>query len=174
VQALHDTPCTHVLFLDSDEVLDGRLFGEWMSSAEGAETLRTCDAVKFANHWYWRHPTLRARAYVEDSCLLQRREAVRERDVFSDGARTHMYDACPGPKRRRVTGPGGDVMAHHYSWVRDREQMLRKVRNWGHRRDIPDLEAKVNEEFSRPFNGTDFLRGLAYDVVPDRFHIAAG
>ncbi len=161
--------CTHVLFLDSDEVIDGEAFAEFVDEAR--EQLGAHDAVKFANHWYWRQPTYRARDYLEDSCLLMRRAAVREQDVFSDGARTQMYDACPGRKCRRVLHRGTTAMVHHYSWVRSREQMLRKVRNWGHRRDIAGLEAKVHEEFSRPFNGTDFLRGLAYEVVPDRFGI---
>jgi hypothetical protein len=47
--------------------------------------------------------------------------------------------------------------------------MLRKVTTWGHRNDRSDWVAKVEEEFSRAFNGTDFVNGLEYIMVPDYF-----
>jgi hypothetical protein len=52
--------------------------------------------------------------------------------------------------------------------VRTKAQMLAKVRAWGHRHDR-DWPALVEAEFSGPFAGTDFVKGLKFDAVPNSF-----
>jgi hypothetical protein len=42
--------------------------------------------------------------------------------------------------------------------------MLKKVSGWGHKGD-KDWAALVKEEFSRPFNGTDFVHGYQWDTI---------
>ena len=58
----------------------------------------------------------------------------------------------------------GQIMCHHYSWVRSKEEMLKKVVSWAHSTDKNWVEL-VNEEFTRPFNGTDFVHGYQYEVL---------
>jgi hypothetical protein len=48
--------------------------------------------------------------------------------------------------------------------------MLCKIKNWGHCNDKNWVEL-INEEFSRPFNGTDFVHGYNYEVVENVFNI---
>jgi hypothetical protein len=55
-------------------------------------------------------------------------------------------------------------MCNHYSWVRTKEEMLRKVTSWAHSNDT-NWTALVEEEFSREFNGTDFVHGYQYDIL---------
>lgn len=156
----------YVLYLDSDEIVEGPSFAQWLNT--GVHT--QYDVLKLACHWYWRLPTLRAHDYLEDSIVLIRRGLVTPQLVFSDLARTAFYDAPSTPRKvRMVVGPDGLPFVHHFSWCRTHRQMLQKVATWGHR-DVAYI-ALVDEEFSRPFNGTDFLRGLRYDVVPNAFDI---
>jgi hypothetical protein len=76
-----------------------------------------------------------------------------------------------GQRRSARLAPGWDrPLVHHYSWVRTREQMLRKVRAWGHNRDR-DWEKLVAEHFARPESERigprfrDFIHGYSYETV---------
>ena len=64
----------------------------------------------------------------------------------------------------------GTPFVHHYSWVRTKEEMLKKVENWGHKHD-KNWTSLIEEEFSRPFNGTDFVHGYSYNIVENKFNI---
>jgi hypothetical protein len=150
----------YILFLDSDEVIDGALFKTWLDSREHLKY----DVLKLKNYWYWREKCYRARGYLEDSVVLIKNGAFNAIHFFSNMGRHALYDGCYGEKKGRNMG-GETPFIHHYSWVRTKEGMLRKVKSWGHRNDRTDWVAMVEEEFSRPFNGTDFVKKLHYDVV---------
>jgi hypothetical protein len=64
-----------------------------------------------------------------------------------------------------------DPFVHHYSWVRTEEEMMNKVSNWAHAKDRPNWRDLVKEEFSRNFNGTDFVHGYSYKLVENIFGI---
>jgi hypothetical protein len=125
------------------------------------------DAYTLANYWYFREPTYRATT-LEDSVVLVRRFLVGEIDLKAKRERGQFVGATTP---RRVTWCG-QPMVHHYSWVRTKAEMLRKVRSWGHR-DKKDWVTLVEEEFSRPFNGRCFVHDYRFDVVEDLFRLAA-
>lgn len=157
----------YILYLDSDEIIDGQTFLNWLNNGQ----YKTYDVMKLACYWYWRLPTIRAKDYLEDSIVFMKRKHCLPFVIFHDLARTFFYTAVNGPKDRMITGINGKPMVHHYSWVRTHTQMLRKVMCWGHKNDFESIVDKVNTEFSRNFNGTDFIKGLSYDIVPDKFDI---
>ena len=51
-------------------------------------------------------------------------------------------------------------------WLRQdtRDEMLKKISTWGHNKDRNWVEL-VEEEFSREFNGTDFIHGYTYKIL---------
>lgn len=55
-------------------------------------------------------------------------------------------------------------LAHHYSWVRTKGEMLKKVETFGHKSDR-DWVALVEKEFSHEFSGKDFVSGYEYETV---------
>jgi hypothetical protein len=61
-------------------------------------------------------------------------------------------------------------MIHHYSWVRTKEEMLRKVKSWTHSGDR-DWVSQVEKEFAHEFNGTDFVHGYEYNIVENKFNL---
>lgn len=158
----------YVMFLDSDEIIDGAAFKTWLDTYD----YKHYGAMKLQNYWYWREPIYRAKNYHEDSIVLAKKGSFNPFHVFSNLGRHGIFESCAGRKMRDVTSVDKKPMAHHYSWVRDKENMLRKVRAWGHRNDRTDWSLLVEKEFSRPFNGTDFLKMLQYDIVEDTFGIA--
>jgi hypothetical protein len=154
-----------LLFLDVDEIADGRRFSEWLGSSDYQQHI----AMKLANYWYFREPKYRAEKY-EDSIALVQRRAVTSELLLNAGERGYIYDSLPGPKRSMVTGSDGRPLFHHFSWVRTQEEMLKKVKSWGHKKDR-NWEELVRAEFSGPFRGVDFVHGYRFQTVDPPFDI---
>lgn len=155
-----------VLFIDADEVPDGKRFLSWLDSSD----YRHHTALKMANYWYFRDPGNQADR-LEDTIVLAQRRALSLEILLHQNERDAIYNLLPGPKRRLVTDCEGTPMFHHYSWVRTQEEMLKKVRSWGHKFDR-DWVSLVNEEFLEPFKGTDFVHGYSYKFVKPSFNIS--
>lgn len=163
--SLLDETVESVLFLDADEVPDGRRFAEWLDCSD----YRQHTALKLANYWYFREPCNQA-TQTEDSIVLAQRRALEFDILFHQDERDAIYNLLPGPKRRHVTACNGEAMFHHYSWVRTQEEMLKKVSAWGHKGDR-DWASLVSQEFSAPFKGVDFVHGYSYKIVKPFFDI---
>jgi hypothetical protein len=148
-----------VLFLDADEVGEGERMQEWLDSSDYHQHT----TLKMANYWYFRESCYRAESW-EDSVVLAQKRALSPEILLHQNERTAVYDLLPHPKRPMVTGTDGVPLFHHYSWVRTQEEMLRKVKTWGHRKDR-DWEKLVQAEFTAPFSGTDFIHGYRYQTV---------
>lgn len=148
-----------VLFLDADEVADGGAMVEWLDCSDYEQHT----VLKLANYWYFREPIYQAET-LEDSIVLVQRKALTPDMLLHNEERNAVYNSLPGPKRRMVLGTSGQPLFHHYSWVRSKEEMLKKVRTWSHRNDR-NWEDLVHREFSGPFQGTDFAHGYRFRTV---------
>ena len=160
-----DEEIESILFLDADEVPEGKRFAEWLDCSD----YRQHTALKLSNFWYFRDPSNQA-LRTEDSIVLVQKRALESDILLNKEERDAIYNLLPGPKRRHVTGSDGNPMFHHYSWVRTQEEMLKKVRAWGHKGDR-DWVTLVNQEFTAPFRGTDFIHGYTYKSVKPAFDI---
>lgn len=163
--SLVDEEAETVLFLDADEVPDGRKFSEWLDCSDYMHHT----ALKLSNYWYFRDPANQALNY-EDSVVLAQKKALEASILLHKDERDAIYNLLPGPKRRHVSGADGSPMFHHYSWVRTKEEMLQKVRSWGHKSDR-NWELLVQEEFTAPFKGIDFVHGYTYKTVKPAFDV---
>jgi hypothetical protein len=142
-----------LLFLDADEILDNS-FGPWSEAA-----MKEDSTFCLSCYWYFRSPRYRSRT-LEGCGLLIKRELCRW-DINQNLERQQLHRL---PNFRDSGLFGGSPLVHHFSWVRSKEEMLKKVRKWGHKNDR-DWVSLVSEEFSRPFSGRDFVHGYEYDVV---------
>ena len=97
-----DDQMESVLFLDADEVPDGRRFLHWLECSD--YQLHT--VLKMANYWYFRHPTLRAEKW-EDSIVLAQKNSLVPHLLLHQDEREAIYHSLPGPKRRHVVGVDG-------------------------------------------------------------------
>lgn len=152
-----------VLFLDADEILDSEAFIEWFGNKKHA------DAERLSSYWYFREPKFRAKHW-EDGILLAKKQKLTNTNLMHHLERIGTYFSLGGTKARHLTGINGLPMFHHYSWVRSKEEMLRKVKTWGHRTDAPWQEL-VEKEFSHSFSGKDFVYGDNFDVLTNPIHI---
>lgn len=162
---LLDESIETVLFLDADEIPEGRRVAGWLEDSDYRHHL----ALKLANYWYFREPHYQALSF-EDSVVLVQKRALHPEILLQERERDAVYDLLPGPKRRGVVDQEGRPMFHHFSWVRTKEEMLKKVTAWGHRSDR-DWKTLVEQEFSGAFQGRDFVHGYTYQTVENPFEI---
>ena len=148
-----------VLFLDADEVPDGAAFAQWLEASDYQQNT----VMKLSNYWYFREPSYQALSW-EDSIVLAQTRAITHDLLVQEEERDAIYNRLPGPKRRHVTGANGEPMFHHFSWVRTKNEMLKKVGAWGHKADRNWAEL-IEKEFSSPFQGTDFIHGYSYKTI---------
>ncbi len=146
-----------VLFLDVDEIVEGRRFASFLKNFPLAD----CVAIRLACYWYFREEKYRAKE-IEDTPLLVSRKALHYDAIMHPEERAGTFHLLEGKKERLVTGEDNLPMIHHYSWVRNKEALLRKVQCWGHRGER-DWEALIEKEFAKEFLGKDFVHG--YDFI---------
>lgn len=161
-----DKTIESILFLDADEIADGIRVSEWLNHSDYNHSA----ALKLANYWYFREPMYQAEK-LEDSIVLAQRKALTVDMLLHDDERDAIYGSLPDPKQRNVVGLDNMPLFHHFSWVRTEQEMLQKVRSWGHRKDR-DWEALVRREFAGPFQGSDFINGYRFRVVQTPFEFS--
>lgn len=144
------------MFVDADEILDVDRFLAWLPTMD-------FDAGMMAAYWYFREAKFRATTW-EQPVLLVKTNILRKKMFVGQQERPGIFSNTDCSKREMVTGLDGLPMFHHYSWVRSKEEMLRKVTTWGHRRR-KNWVPLVEKEFSHPFDGTDFVHGYKYAEV---------
>lgn len=129
----------YVLFLDSDEIVEGDKFASWLDQRE------KYDAFRLAAYLYAIRPTLRATKVV-NLPLFVKKSTLAPLTLLNPLERIGAYLNHPGPKREGVLFEG-KPMVHHYSWVRTREECIQKTKTWGHRND-EDWTKVIEEAFS--------------------------
>lgn len=163
----------YILYIDVDEIIDVDGFKKWeLDGFQVSNTWTNCcngnifqyDTIKLADYWYWREPIYRSKS-VEYNTVMAKTSLAKSIPNIPGGRNNYTDHGSCGFTDQNNT------FIHHYSWVRNKEQMINKVSNWGHTHDRNNWVEKVNEEFSRPFNGCDFMHGYQYDTVENKFNI---
>lgn len=153
----------YVMFLDSDEIFEGELAKE---SFTHEEFYTEHDEYIFACYWYFREPIFRAKSL--EQCHKLVRSSILSRETFFS---EHELGSIAFSGKYKIIYKvkyNGRPILHHFSWVRTKEQMLKKTASWGHK-DDKNWSELIEEEFSRPFNGTDFVWGYEYDIIQPPF-----
>lgn len=149
----------YVLFLDADEVPDGKRFKAWLDTKD----YQNYNGLKPSNYWYFRSPKYQA-AIFEDSALLAKKSALKSAVFMDHDERNATYNSITGPKKRMVMGLDNQPLIHHYGWAKPKSNLLKKVQTWGHAKDRNWVKL-IQKEFSKPFSGTDFIYKRKYKIV---------
>lgn len=171
----------YVLFLDADEIVES---GPFLQFLRTTPDIVNFDAFSFDCYWYFRKPIFRAiqteQAGVayKASVLAADLSGVTNYGILSHKQERWAFRDIPQLSvKEHIRYPWGPPFAveyrpfcHHFSWVRTKEQMIAKVKSWGHQSDRDWIPA-IEEEFSRPFNGTDFIHNYQYTEVLNTFNI---
>lgn len=149
----------YILYIDADEVFEPDKIKLWINNRDNFS-----DVTTFATYWYFRSEKYQAKSY-EDSPLMVNKNFVNEQTIFHGLERGVYKYINSNDKEFSILGLDGKPMCHHYSWALNKDEMLAKVKNWSHSQD-KNWTAMVEEEFSRDFNGTDFVHGYEYNILP--------
>jgi hypothetical protein len=147
----------YLLFIDVDEIVDGDRFSLWLKE----KTYHKYDALRLANYWYFRSTSFQATTW-EDSAVMVKRKKVKAKALLDSRERDAIFDSVEGEKEKTVLGLDNLPMVHHYSWVKTKKQMLKKVATWGHKNDR-DWQELVEKEFERSSSVKDFVHD--YDLI---------
>jgi hypothetical protein len=132
-----------ILFLDSDEVIEGDRFLQWLDRKDYLQF----DAQRFASYLYAVRSDLRAKKAV-NLPLFAKKKALPPNLLLNPLDRLGAFLAHPGTKRHKIAHPDGNPFMHHYSWVRTKEECYRKASTWAHRND-QDWHALIEESFKK-------------------------
>lgn len=138
--------CEWVLFLDADEIINTEVFGEFYRCLS-----KDVYSYWLSSYWYFRERYYRAKQRENNSVLVQSKYSTKF-DLEKNEEREQLIN----PKSLVDVMFNGTPLIHHYSWVRTKEEMTQKVKAWGHNKD-KDWLSLIEEEFSRPFNGSCFV-----------------
>ncbi len=152
-----------LFFLDCDEIVDSERFKDWLTKAD----FKGHSAYRFAGLWHFREAKYEALTCA-DLSLLVKKTAMEPHVLWDEDERMGVFQSLPGKKDPGVHGCDGAPMVRHYSGVRTEEELIKKFTSWGHYWER-DWKRLIREEFSRPFNGKDFIRCYRYREVEPSF-----
>jgi hypothetical protein len=154
-----------LFFVDADEIASDE-FKDWF--------LSICDTdytLWITSYWYFREPIYRSKSYEAQGLLIKRKlcnwncNHIREREQLFENLNNFIHGGF-----NLILDQNKKPLLHHFSWVRTKEEMIKKVQNWGHNNDRNWIEL-IEKEFSHPFNGTDFINNYKYDIVKNIFNL---
>jgi hypothetical protein len=149
----------YILFLDADEIIEGDTFTEYLKTKDH----ENYDVVALDCYWYFRERRFRADAVEQAGVLCKASLAETLNYIYSEAERWEFKNR-PDLKAKEHLRYNGVIMCHHYSWVRTKEQMLQKVKSWGHKAD-KDWVSLIEEEFSHEFRMRDFVHNYTFTEV---------
>lgn len=162
-----------LFFVDADEIADDT-FVPWVTEAIKHDLTYwiTC-------YWYWREPIHQAVQFEGCGLLIQKHKCNWNVNIREERQQFHNGNKFVHGQWNHILGADGKPMMHHFSWYRSKEEMLSKVKNWAHRTEASHFsntnakswEDLIEEEFSRPFNGKDFMHNYQYKPVSNKFKI---
>ena len=91
------------------------------------------DSYKLGCYWYFREKNYQATTY-EYSPVLIKKNLINIDPNNLQYEREQMYELLNITNKSHVLIEEKPLV-HHYSWVRTKEEMLRKVKSWGHSGD---------------------------------------
>lgn len=149
----------YVLFLDVDEVADGNRMKAWLSNFP----YQDFDEVRFTSYFYFREAKFQSLKIMRNA-LLVKKVKLKPELLLDVQERWGAFNSLGGTRLEDAYALDDRPLFHHYSWVRTKEEMLRKVVSWGHHLD-KDWSSLIEEEFKAPFQLKENFWGLNYKEV---------
>lgn len=151
---------THAFFLDVDEIPDGERLREEIEE----KRLLSYDFAELGCYWYFRETKYQATTW-EATPLFAKKSHLAKKQILHKDERLGTFREGKGKKYSPFLGKDEKPLFHHYSWVRSKEEMEKKVVRWGHAQDR-DWLPLVTQEFAHPFQGKDFVHGYSFTEIP--------
>ena len=156
----------YFMFLDTDEIIVPNEFNAWWTEQQS----KLLESYKLANYFYFRDFKYQGKEWQDSIALVKKGEFTQDPYIFHNDERSGVFIYVPQHLRARNVGYNGKPFIHHYSWVRSKETMLKKVSCWSHNKD-QDWVSLIEKEFSTPFRGIDMVFNQEYITVEPYLNI---
>ena len=154
-----------MLFIDVDEIPDGKNFLDWLNKTH----LDQNTTYKIANYWYYKYVNFQS-IFWEDSAILIDAANFTVDNFFGDRERDYTLASANSQKICRfTTDDKGLPLIHHYSWVRTKDQLSFKLKNWGHKDEFNISDELIEQIFLIP--ELNIIEHHKYIHVPNIFNI---
>lgn len=162
-----------IFVIDGDEIPNGNDVKEWYNEMHGYNYLQESKCFKMACHWYFKDVIHQAEQ-IEDSILLIHGSKISEDTIFGDLERDFLIYKSGCSLVRNVRNRKMVPMWHHFSFVRTREGLRRKIECWAHANE--GVFGCINKsEFIEQIYETDTVNDVVhnytYKTVPNFFSI---
>lgn len=153
----------YILFLDADEIPNGDLMKGFLEEGHHLSV----PIVTFECYWYFREPIYQAEQTERCGAIFHRGHITEELIYHSMERWSFELTQTPYIDKARHNN---QIIMHHLSWVRTKEQMLKKVNSWAHKSD-KHWVSLIHQEFEYPFKGRDFVHNYKFKEVSNIFNI---
>lgn len=154
-------------FLDADEIPDGDRLREFLLNNEISDEKNYI----FSTYWYFREPIYQALS-IEQNPLLVHITNLKDFYLESSHERMSYLDVNFSDKTLQYTSDNGTPLFHHYSWVMNKDSMIKKVKYTFKKDNHEHFINLIEKEFSNPFSMKDFIHNYNYRVVENFFNIS--
>ncbi len=154
----------YLLFLDSDEIIDTKLFQNWLNSKKYLNS----SGIYFSAYAYFREPIYQSMSYQRTAQLIKKSSLSKE-CILNPDERFGLFERLEGKKYYDTLSLCQKPMIHHYGWARTQSELLKKTKCWGHHFER-DWETLIKKEFSNSFSGKDFWSESKYRTLEYPVH----
>ena len=160
-----------VFVIDADEIPEGALVKNWLHHIIRDLNHECC--YKMACYWYFKLPENQATTLEDSILLIHKKHLMNKENVFGDNERDHLINNSKCRLLRTVKDLDGAVMWHHYSFVRNKEALIRKLSTWAHVNDLfKDVDPNKFVDFIfQDDNVNDIVHRYEYKKVVNKFNL---
>lgn len=160
--------CDYVLLIDTDEIIDPYIFSIWINTYD----IKDYKAIAFKQYFYAKSAIYRAKSCKDYNIIMFNTKYVNEIRTGNARRRFMNFDSKLtrwltkfGLHKKYKLQKDNLIFIHHYSWVKTKSQLIKKVNNWGHRNDSQNWLDIINELF----DGNKITED--YEIVENKFNI---
>lgn len=154
----------YILFLDADEICEGENFLKWLDLFE----YKKFSAMRFGSYAYYKTDVIWKG--LQNVGILVNKEKINRFYLLDENERMALYWFTPGNKALMILDQNNEPLFHHYTWVKTKEELLKKTKTWGHYKDS-DWTFLINtppriEEEKDPFYGLPLEKSKKFFFDP--------
>ena len=151
----------YTLFIDVDEIVDTERFINWWNKVDDF----SFNALRFYSYFYFRESQYRCKSYFSVNGILVKNSVIENPEIIlAIGERLGLYLQIQQEPIPYILGLDHKPLFHHYSWVRTKEELEKKVTTWGHAHESDWLD-RIQEEYSSSFCMMDYVFYHRYEKV---------
>jgi hypothetical protein len=160
-----------IFFIDADEIPNGNDLKDWLNRG----SLDNNRSYKLANYYYFKSVKYQS-LVLEDSPILIHYSNLNENIIIGDWDRDDIIRKSNTIVERNVKGIDDTVLFHHFSWVRSRENVYKKLLTSA---DVTEDRSvikgyTVEEALEKIYDNdsvNDIIHNYNYKVVDNIFNI---